>query len=94
MIILARSDQTSYNNVGPCHMAQAVSRLLLTAEARVNFQGNPCGICGAQSDTGTGFCSNPSVSPVSIIPPLLHIHSCIIWRMENGPFSGQIYKET
>jgi hypothetical protein len=33
-------------------MAQAVSRLPLTAEARVQSQ---VGICGGQSGTGTGF---------------------------------------
>jgi hypothetical protein len=26
-------------------------------------------------------------SPVTIIPPLLHIHSCIIWGMDNRPVS-------
>jgi hypothetical protein len=35
-------------------MAQAVSRRPLTTEAR------PCGICGGQSGTGTGF--SPSTS--------------------------------
>jgi hypothetical protein len=29
-------------------------------------------------------------SPVSIISPLLYIHSCIIWGMDNGPISGQV----
>jgi hypothetical protein len=28
---------------------------------------------------------SPSVPPVSIIPPLLHIHSCIIWGIDFGP---------
>jgi hypothetical protein len=36
-------------------MAQAVSRRLLTAEARVRSRVSPCGICGGQSGTGTGF---------------------------------------
>jgi hypothetical protein len=50
-------------------MAQAVSHQPLTAEARVN----PCEICGGQSCIGTSFSLSSSVSPVSIIPPLLYI---------------------
>jgi hypothetical protein len=47
-------------------MAQAVSHRPLTAEA-------PCEICGGQSRIGTSFSLSSSVSPVSIIPPLLYI---------------------
>jgi hypothetical protein len=36
-------------------MDQVVSRRPLTAEARVRARVNPCGICGGQSGTGTGF---------------------------------------
>jgi hypothetical protein len=36
-------------------MALAVRRHPLTAEARVRAQVSPRGICGGQSDTGTGF---------------------------------------
>jgi hypothetical protein len=69
--------------VRPCHQgpicdemisratAQVVSRRLLTVEAQVRSQGSACEICGGQSGTGTGF------SPVSMIPLLLHIHSCV-----------------
>jgi hypothetical protein len=32
-------------------------------------------------------------SPVSIIPPLLHIHTCMIWGLDNGPASGRSYPE-
>jgi hypothetical protein len=55
-------------------MAQAVSRRPLTAEARVRAWVEACGICGGQSGTAAGFSPSSSVSPVSIIPPLLHIH--------------------
>jgi hypothetical protein len=44
-------------------MAQAVSSRPLTAEALVPSRVSPCGICGGQSDTGTGF--SPSTSVVS-----------------------------
>jgi hypothetical protein len=44
-------------------MAQAVSRRSLTAEARVRSRVSPCGVCGGQSDTGTGFFSELSVFP-------------------------------
>lgn len=34
------------------------------------------------------------LSPVSITPPPFHIQSRVIWRMENGPFSGLGSTET
>ena len=49
MIILVTKD-----NKG-CAMAQAVSRRLLTVEARVRSGVSTCGIWGGQSGTGTGF---------------------------------------
>jgi hypothetical protein len=42
-------------------MAQAVSRRPLTAESQVRARVNPCGICGGQSGTGTGFSQSSSV---------------------------------
>jgi hypothetical protein len=44
-------------------MAQAVSRRPLTAEARFRSRVSPCGICGGQSVTGTGFSPSTSVFP-------------------------------
>jgi hypothetical protein len=42
-------------------VAQAVSRRPLTAEALVRSRVSPCGICGGQSGTGTGFSPRTSV---------------------------------
>jgi hypothetical protein len=49
-------------------MAEAVSRLSLTAKTRVQCQATSCGIYGGQSGTGSGFCSRASVF-------LCHYHS-------------------
>jgi hypothetical protein len=42
-------------------MAQVVSRRPLTAEDRVRARVNPCGICGGQSGSRTGFSPSSSV---------------------------------
>jgi hypothetical protein len=55
-------------------MAQAVSRWSLTAKALVRARVDPCGICGRQSGIGSCFLRVLRVSPVNIIPSLLHIH--------------------
>jgi hypothetical protein len=44
-------------------VGRAVSRRPLTGEARVRSCVSPCGICGGQSGTGTGFSPNTSVFP-------------------------------
>jgi hypothetical protein len=47
-------------------MVQAVSRRSLTAEARVQSRVSPCGICGGQSGTGTGFSPEYFGFPLSV----------------------------
>jgi hypothetical protein len=42
-------------------MTQAVSCWPLTAKARVRARVSPCGICGGQSDAGTGSSLSCSV---------------------------------
>jgi hypothetical protein len=54
-------------------MAQAVSRRLLTADARLDARVITCGICCGQSGSGTGFSRSYRFSPVSIIPLCLSI---------------------
>jgi hypothetical protein len=56
-------------------MAQAVSHRPLTSEAQVRARVPPCGICGGQSDIGTGFLRVFRFSPVSIIPPWPYAHT-------------------
>jgi hypothetical protein len=51
-------------------MAQTVSHWPITAEAWVS----PCGICGGQSDTGTGVSPSSLVPPVNTIPLGLQAH--------------------
>jgi hypothetical protein len=53
-----------YCNI-PCGraMAQAISHPPPTAEARVRSRVIPCGICGGQNGTGTGFSLSTSVFP-------------------------------
>ena len=52
---------------------QAVGRRPRTAEARVRLQAGPCEIYGGQRAPGQVFLSVLLLSPVSIIPPALHI---------------------
>jgi hypothetical protein len=58
-------------------MTQVVSRWPLNSGVRVRSLVSPCGICGEQRDTGTGFFLDFSSTPVKIFSPLLHTHTSI-----------------
>ena len=52
-------------------IADAYSRLALTAEALVQSQNSPCETCCGKSGTGTSFSRSTSCFHV-VIPPMLH----------------------
>jgi hypothetical protein len=64
---LSRS-QALYKAIADRALAQAVSRLLPTAAARVRVQA-ACEVCGGQSGTGAGF-FRVLRFPLPIIPPI------------------------
>ena len=54
--------------------AETFSHWHLNTEVGVQYQSNPCEICGGQCGTGTGFSLSNSVFHISTIPPILHSH--------------------
>jgi hypothetical protein len=70
-------------------IAQAVSRRLPTAAARVRSQVRSCGICGGQSGTEADFLRVLQFPPT---PP--HSSSSIIRSWYNRPVSGRCTKWT
>jgi hypothetical protein len=67
-------------------MAQAVSRWLPTAAARVRAWVWSCGICGGQSGAGAGFLRVLQFPLPIFIPPIaLQSPSSIIWGLYNRP---------
>jgi hypothetical protein len=67
-------------------IAQAVSRWLPTAVARVRSYVWSSGICGGQSGAGTGFLRVLRLPPPIFIPPIApQSPSPIIWGWYNRP---------
>jgi hypothetical protein len=71
-------------------IAQEASCWLLTSEARVRTQFTPAGFMVDRVVLGQISLRVLRFSFVRIIPPLLHIHSCIIWRWTEGQFHRHI----
>jgi hypothetical protein len=88
LLKLAIHTKTNLTRLVGRAIAQAVSRQFLTAEARVPNHVSPCRICGGQSGTWDRFILWVlRFFPVSIIPPMLHIHA-VSWGMDKGPVRG------
>jgi hypothetical protein len=75
-------------------LAQAVSRRLPTAAARVRAQFRSCGICGGQNDTGAGFLRVLRFPLSVLIPPTAPHSSSITRGWYNRPVSGRRTKWT
>jgi hypothetical protein len=56
-----------------------------SSSVRARF--NPCGICGGQSGTVTGFSQSSSVFPCQYYSTVV-LYICIIWGMNNISVSG------
>jgi hypothetical protein len=75
-------------------IAQAVSRRLPTATARVRAQVRAGGICGGHSGTGAGFLRVFRLVLPILIPPTAQHSSFIIRGWYNKPDSGRRTKYT
>jgi hypothetical protein len=87
---LYRFIETGTNCVEARAVAQAVSRRLPTAAARVRS----CGSCGGQSGTGAGFLRVLRFPLTILILPTAPQSSSIIWGWYNRPNSGYSTKWT
>jgi hypothetical protein len=72
--IYIKGTSVSFNRFFIVVMGRAVTRgvrhWVLTAKVLVQSQTSPCGICGGQSNTGTGLSTSTSFFPLSVTPVL------------------------
>jgi hypothetical protein len=73
-------------------IAQAVSRRLTTAAARIRARAKPCGIYGGQSGAGAGFLRVLLFPLLIRIQPIAPQSSSIIRSWYNRPNSGRSTK--
>jgi hypothetical protein len=69
----------------------------VTADARVQSQTSPCGLCRWQGGTGTGFSASTSVLPCqyqSTNATYASSSSCCSYQKENRPKPGNLRKKT
>jgi hypothetical protein len=74
-------------------MAQTVNLQPFTREASARFRANPIEICGGKSETEIHFPPRTSVSPFSIIPPILHNNFYINLLLAEGK-AGEFWEHS
>ena len=79
VIIINTSDSASLYYVF-CFTHISCRQRPFAEEAWTQIQRSKCGICGGHSGTGTGLFSSTSVSPVSVIPPVLHAYILFVYH--------------
>jgi hypothetical protein len=77
-----------------CDIAQAVSRWLSGRSLGFVLKAGQLGFVVDKMALERIFLRVLQFSRVSIIPPLLHIRSCIIWGTDSGPVRGRSSTET
>jgi hypothetical protein len=74
-------------------IAQAVSRRFLTAGAGFASRSVHVGFVVDEVALGQVFLRGLRFYPVTIILPLLHIHSYVIWGMDKGSVTAQFHRD-
>ena len=80
VIIINTSDSASSLYYVFCFTHISCRQRPFAAEAWTQIQRSKCGICGGHSGTGTGLFSSTSVSPVSVIRPVLHAYILFVYH--------------